>query len=84
MRAVQIKAAGELPEIAEILTPKQGRKDCLIKIQASALNHRDVYIRDQLYPGIQYPVTPGSDGVGTLSGRPVILNPSLTMIVQSI
>lgn len=62
--------------------------EALIRIKAAALNHRDQFIREGLYPGIQYPAILGSDGCGivedvrdsqsqNLIGREVIINPSL-------
>lgn len=57
-----------------------------IAISAAALNHRDVWMTKGLYPGVVYPVIPGSDGSGRVIeaapgneswiGRDVIINPS--------
>ncbi|KAI9096101.1 alcohol dehydrogenase [Phlyctochytrium arcticum] len=51
----------------------------LIRIVASALNHRDIFIRQGLYPRIKYGSTLGSDGAGVdvESGRRVLINPSV-------
>ncbi len=62
--------------------------EALVKVKAAALNHRDQFIREGLYPNIQYPAILGSDACGlvedvkdpqnrTLVGREVIINPSL-------
>ncbi|RIA92932.1 hypothetical protein C1645_691185 [Glomus cerebriforme] len=60
--------------------------DVLIKLQAAAFNHRDVWIRKGLYPGLQFDSVLGSDGVGIvqatsraefsyLAGQQVVINP---------
>ncbi|KAK2758246.1 hypothetical protein FQN54_004091 [Arachnomyces sp. PD_36] len=38
----------------------------LIKLSAAALNHRDLFIRQQLYPGISFDCPLLADGVGTV------------------
>jgi len=48
-----------------------------VEIKAAAMNHRDVFITQGLYPGIQYPIILGSDGAGVYEGRPVIINPAM-------
>jgi len=66
--------------------PKQG--EALVKLKASALNHRDVWIVRGLYAKIKVPVIPGSDGSGVVEsvgrgvdshwrGKAVIINPAL-------
>lgn len=73
---------GEIPLPA--LNPDND--DVLIKLQAAAFNHRDVWIRKGLYPGLQSNSVLGSDGVGIvqetsrdessyLIGQQVIINP---------
>lgn len=50
----------------------------LVKLEAAALNHRDVWIQKGLYAGIKYPTILGSDGAGTTEdGQSVIINPSI-------
>jgi zinc-binding alcohol dehydrogenase/oxidoreductase len=48
-----------------------------VKITASALNHRDVWITKGLYPDIAEGITMGSDGAGTIDDREVIIFPSV-------
>ena len=59
-----------------------------VRIEAAALNRRDLWIALGLYPGIQYPAILGSDGCGTVVevgeavdsawiGQRVLINPSL-------
>lgn len=56
-------------------TPATGQ--VIIELKAAALNHRDVWITQGMYPGLVYPTVLGSDGVGVLDGENVILNPSI-------
>ncbi|TPX37550.1 hypothetical protein SmJEL517_g00611 [Synchytrium microbalum] len=72
-------------EVSKIPIPVPKSNEVLLKISAAALNHRDVFIRQGLYPGVKYDSVLGSDGVGTvvsspsdasLVGKRVVLNPS--------
>ncbi|PLB40170.1 putative alcohol dehydrogenase [Aspergillus candidus] len=55
-------------------TPKGN--ELLIRMTAAALNHRDVFLRQHLYPGITFDVPMGADGVGTVVGAgPDVSNP---------
>lgn len=44
--------------------PSPKGRELLIKMTAASLNHRDVFSRQHLYPGISFDVPMGSDGVG--------------------
>lgn len=48
-----------------------------VDLRFAALNHRDWWITQGLYPGIQYPTVLGSDGSGVYEGKNVLFNPSL-------
>ncbi len=71
-RAGLVAAAGEL----------------VVRLKAAALNRRDYWITQGMYPGIEPPVVLGSDGAGVVSqlgsgvdsswlGREVLINPGL-------
>ena len=77
MQALVLEAAHQAPQFKTISTPVASAGKQIVRIQAAALNHRDVYITQGLYPGVEYPVIPGSDGAGWLGERAVIINPSL-------
>ncbi|KAL4741506.1 hypothetical protein BDV11DRAFT_203424 [Aspergillus similis] len=50
--------------------------ELLVKLSAAALNHRDMFLRQHLYPGITFDVPMGADGVGTVVGAgPDVTNP---------
>lgn len=67
----------------------QGR-ELLVKLTAASLNHRDLFLRQHLYPGVTFDVPLLADGVGTVvdagpnvsdpakwKGKRVILNPGV-------
>ncbi|KAK7204904.1 hypothetical protein BZA70DRAFT_280284 [Myxozyma melibiosi] len=72
--------------------PQPTRSQVLVKIAAAALNHRDHFIRQHLYPGVAFGVTLGSDCVGqvisigpdvpvkSLIGRRVLVYPAIGWI----
>ncbi|OZB61197.1 MAG: alcohol dehydrogenase [Lysobacterales bacterium 14-68-21] len=68
MRAYRLNAFGldhlqrtELPE------PQPGPGRVLVKMQAAALNYRDLLVaRGELYRGVELPLVPVSDGAGTV------------------
>ena len=87
MRAVRLIAIDRL-ELAEIADPTPAPGEAVVALEAAALNHRDVWIKQGQYAGLKFPVTPGSDGAGTVAtvgdgvdpawqGREVIVNPGL-------
>lgn len=64
-------------------SPKEGQ--ALVKIHAAALNHRDLFLRQALYPAIAFGVPLLADGCGTVvevgggnstwKGKRVVINP---------
>jgi zinc-binding alcohol dehydrogenase/oxidoreductase len=90
MRAIVLRATGgtENLRLEEVPDPQPGADEVVVRLEAAALNHRDVWIRRGLYAGIKLPVILGSDGAGqvasvgegvdqALVGRSVVINPSL-------
>ncbi|MDQ6942669.1 MAG: zinc-binding dehydrogenase [Candidatus Eremiobacteraeota bacterium] len=74
--------------VEQVDDPVPGAGETLVKIRRAAFNRRDVFISQGLYPGIQLPCIPGSDGVGTVAahgdgaqGQPVgtrvVIDPTL-------
>ncbi|KAL6245386.1 putative secondary metabolism biosynthetic enzyme [Rhinocladiella similis] len=72
----------------DVAKPTPKGREVLIKMHATALNHRDLYVRQHLYPGTTFGVTLLSDGCGTVvaigsdanpkwKGKRVIVNPGL-------
>ncbi|KAL7268398.1 hypothetical protein RUND412_008985 [Rhizina undulata] len=50
----------------DLPTPTPVQDELLIKLHAAALNHRDLFIRQHLYPGTAFDVPLCADGVGTV------------------
>ncbi|MDB5191422.1 MAG: Zn-dependent alcohol dehydrogenase [Segetibacter sp.] len=72
----------------EVTTPQPLKGEVLIKIQAAALNHRDLWIQKGQYAGLRFPIIVGSDGSGIVTqvgegvdetwiGKEVIINPGM-------
>lgn len=75
MKALVLNALHQPLDFQEIAAPAPGQ--ALVRLQAAALNHRDLYITQGLYAGIQTPCILGSDGAGEYEGRRVVLYPAL-------
>ncbi|MFT6961600.1 MAG: NADPH:quinone reductase-like Zn-dependent oxidoreductase [Flammeovirgaceae bacterium] len=52
--------------LQEVETPKIAQGKALVKMKTASLNHRDQWIREGKYPGIQFDTTLGSDGCGVV------------------
>jgi NADPH:quinone reductase-like Zn-dependent oxidoreductase len=93
MKAVRLNELGgpQNLHIEEIPDPKPAAGEILVRIKRAAFNRRDVFITQNLYPGIVLPRTLGSDGCGEVAalgegvtgfaiGAPVVINPELGWI----
>jgi len=90
MRACVLTATGDTDNLKLEQRPDlhAGPGEAVVRINAAALNHRDVWIRKGQYAGIKVPIVLGSDGAGMVSeigdgvdaswvGRDVVIDPSL-------
>lgn len=84
MKGIVITDNAEPIELVDLPLPQVEQGECLIKLKASALNRRDQWIREGMYPGIQHGTVLGSDGCGEVvegpsewMGKEVIINPNL-------
>lgn len=88
MKALILQAPKEAISCQETSQPIPTQGQVLVKIKAAAINHRDVYITQGLYPGVVTPIILGSDGTGEIVGlgegvdpswleESVVLNPSI-------
>jgi len=76
MKALVLNELKQPPVLQEMPSPKAGSNQVIVKLKAAALNRRDYWITQGLYPGIKCPVILGSDGAGiTEQGTEVIINP---------
>jgi zinc-binding alcohol dehydrogenase/oxidoreductase len=90
MRAVRLHEIGgpQNLRVDEIGVPAIRDDEALVRVAAAALNHRDVFITQGLYPNLRLPITLGSDGAGEIAalgaavadlrvGDPVVIDPML-------
>ena len=74
--------------LADVEIPQPKAHEVLVKIKAAALNRRDQWMREDMYPNIQYGTVLGSDGAGIVErigmgvstdwlGKEVIINPNI-------
>lgn len=72
-------------DLINLPDPKPKDNEVVVQITAAALNHRDLFLRQHLYPGLTFGVPLLADGCGVVSdagssakkwiGKRVILNP---------
>jgi D-arabinose 1-dehydrogenase-like Zn-dependent alcohol dehydrogenase len=66
MKAVQIPKAGADFQIVEREIPTPGAGQVRIKVQACGVCHSDMFTKDGVWPGIQYPRVPGHEVAGII------------------
>jgi zinc-binding alcohol dehydrogenase/oxidoreductase len=69
MKAVRLHAIGgpQNLKVDEVEVAPPGESEVLVRVRAAALNRRDVFITQGLYPKIGLPATLGSDGAGEIA-----------------
>ena len=69
MKAVRLNELGgpEKLHVEDIPVPKPAPGEILVNVKRAAINRRDVFITQGLYPGIELPKTLGSDACGTVA-----------------
>src|SRR5215510_1173875 len=90
MKAIILRELGaaENLKLEDAPDPQPGAGEAVVRLKAAALNHRDVFIWQRLYPNIKLPAILGSDGAGvvasvgegvdqSLIGREVVIEPGL-------
>ena len=79
MKALVLNKVKEPLVLEERPESKAGTGQVVVKIRAAALNRRDFWITQGLYPGMTLPVILGSDAAGTdtQTGKEVIINPGI-------
>jgi zinc-binding alcohol dehydrogenase/oxidoreductase len=85
MKALVLHALNEPPRLVEVDDPTPGAGEAVVRLEAAALNHRDVWIMRGQYAGISFPAICGSDGAGVVEacddpswlGKRVIFDPGL-------
>ena len=88
MKTLVLKETHQPLELEQRSALKAAAGEVVVQLKAAALNRRDYWITQGMYPGIQTPIVLGSDGAGVVSqigdgvdttwhGKEVILNPGL-------
>ncbi len=84
MKAITLTKESEPLQLRELDKPAPKPGECLVKIHAAALNRRDQWIREGMYPNIQLDTVLGSDACGVVETGPdewqdkeVIINPNI-------
>lgn len=88
MQALTLKAIKSPLDFEERDDLVPGPDEVVMQVKAAALNRRDYWITEGMYPGIEPPVVLGSDGAGVVQGlgselgnfwqdREVLINPGL-------
>ncbi|MBD3674379.1 MAG: zinc-binding dehydrogenase [Planctomycetaceae bacterium] len=88
MKALVLKELKKPYELENRDDPVPGPGEAVVSLKAAAFNRRDYWITQGMYPGIELPVIPGSDGAGivkaigegvdeTFLEREVIIDPGM-------
>ncbi|HKJ30296.1 MAG TPA: alcohol dehydrogenase [Balneolales bacterium] len=64
MKAVQISKAGGDFELVERDIPEPYRHEIRIKVEACGICHSDAFVKEGLFPGIEFPRIPGHEVIG--------------------
>ena len=74
MRVLHIPGIGKKLNVADIPEPVAYAGTVKVDLKRAAFNRRDYWIQQGKYPGIAFPVVPGSDGAGVCDGEKVIID----------
>lgn len=66
MKAMQVKKAGGDFEMVELPIPEPGTHQVRIKVQACGVCHSDMFVKEGIFPNIQYPRIPGHEVIGVI------------------
>ncbi|MGD1158425.1 MAG: alcohol dehydrogenase [Terriglobia bacterium] len=66
MKAAQVTQPGSPMELVEREAPQPDRGQVRIRVQACGICHSDVFTKESLWPGIQYPRVPGHEIAGVI------------------
>ena len=66
MKAAQISKPGGDFELVERKVPEPGAREVRIRVQACGVCHSDVFVKEGLWPGLQYPRVPGHEVAGVI------------------
>ncbi len=67
MRVIQVRNARGPLEVVERPIPEAGPGSVRIEVQACGICHSDLFTKEGLWPGIEYPRVPGHEVAGTIA-----------------
>lgn len=88
MKALVLNEVKSPLTLADCDDPAAGQGQAVVKLKAAALNRRDFWITQGMYPGVEAPCVLGSDGAGVVEtvgdgvdeswvGKEVVINPGM-------
>jgi zinc-binding alcohol dehydrogenase/oxidoreductase len=88
MNAAVLHGVDQPLVLEQMEQPEPAAGEVLVRLKASALNHRDCWIQKGQYAGLRFPIVLGSDGAGLVAalgagvdrywlGKEVIIDPSI-------
>lgn len=66
MKTMQIGAPGAEFELVERVVPEPGPAEVRLKVEACGVCHSDVFVKEGVFPGIDYPRIPGHEVAGRI------------------
>ncbi len=67
MRAIVVEKAGAAFTLVERKIPQPGPDEILIQIEACGVCHSDLFVKEGIFPGLEYPRIPGHEVVGRVA-----------------
>lgn len=64
MQAAQVPGPGEAFDLVEREIPEPGPGEVRLRVEACGICHSDAFVKDGLFPGIEYPRVPGHEVAG--------------------
>jgi alcohol dehydrogenase/propanol-preferring alcohol dehydrogenase len=64
MKTAQIRKPGGEWELVECNIPEPGTGQVHVKVEACGMCHSDVFVKEDLWPGLRYPRVPGHEIAG--------------------
>src|SRR5262249_11171211 len=66
MKVAEVLKPGADFQVVERAIPNPGAGEVRIKVQACGVCHSDVFVKEGLWPGLQYPRVPGHEVAGVI------------------
>ncbi len=66
MKAIHISEPGADFELVELAMPEPGPGEVRVKVEACGVCHSDVFVKEGVFPGIDYPRVPGHEVAGRI------------------